>query len=402
MVVKKLTSIFLTSLLTAYLGLNLYKNNVDFDNTKTTSNNSIKMEILKDNYHHFNKIIKNPNCNHLKSSELESILSKNIDDGLYINITSVDKLDNLQKQKDAINELDINTVIHYDGLLYKHLSGPFTSIDQARESAKNILSNDYFKKTVKDLELGIVNVNGGNYKWIDIVKGNIENKLDFFSNYNYMVNKLEQKGYPLEDTLEIIKNNVDKYNNEVKEGHRKTPKVEFNLASAIAYIESTYDPSSVAHGIKRGKRVKLGQGLFQLTLDTAIDIIKNDSLIQEEFYNNGLIDDNFKKNLSVYLRHGNKGNGRTALNKLRNDFQENLLDSNISSRLGVCYIGNLLNKFDDDLVKMAAAYNAGPRANIKNVRGLYHWQDPINHRYQETRDYVAKVFDVLGIDKKYN
>jgi hypothetical protein len=400
MVVKKLTSIFLASLLSSYLGITTYKNLPQLKNFTTTTINYI--QSIKDNQNFLDNLSIDTNIEKIikTAPNLELLVQDNIEDGYYVNISSVKNLSNLNKQREIVNNIDIETRIHFDNSFYKHLSGPFYSIEDAKENANKLLSHIGIIDTLNEPELGVVNVKNDNYSWIEIVRN--KQPYNFSSDFDYMIKKLDKKGYPLHKTLKIIKSNVDKYNTEVRRGQRTTPNIGFNLASAIAYIESTYDPSAVAHGIKSGKRVKLGQGLFQITLDTAIDIIKNDLIIQSEFYKNGLISDMFKDNMRIYIRHGNNGNGRTALNKMKAEFEKYLINADISSRLGISYIGFLLERFDNDLIKMAAAYNAGPGALNLNNRGIPHWQDEKNRRYQETRNYTIKFMSALETLPKYH
>ena len=56
-------------------------------------------------------------------------------------------------------------------------------------------------------------------------------------------------------------------------------------------------------------------------------------------------------------------------------------------RGGTAYIRKLLNRFDGDLVRTIAAYNAGPNAVIK-AGGV--------PRYRETQAYVASVMNRLA------
>lgn len=60
---------------------------------------------------------------------------------------------------------------------------------------------------------------------------------------------------------------------------------------------------------------------------------------------------------------------------------------------GARYLRTLANKYDGDLVKTLAAYNAGPDA-VRRAGGV--------PSYPETQDYVRKVIDLYGKLKRQN
>jgi soluble lytic murein transglycosylase-like protein len=60
---------------------------------------------------------------------------------------------------------------------------------------------------------------------------------------------------------------------------------------------------------------------------------------------------------------------------------------------GARYLRTLANKYDGDLMKTLAAYNAGPEA-VKRAGGV--------PSYPETQEYVKKVIDLYGKLKRQN
>ena len=66
-------------------------------------------------------------------------------------------------------------------------------------------------------------------------------------------------------------------------------------------------------------------------------------------------------------------------------------DASANIRGGTAYLRQLLNRFDGDIVRTVAAYNAGPGAVIR-ARGV--------PRYPETVSYVASVMDRLAAAAK--
>lgn len=72
---------------------------------------------------------------------------------------------------------------------------------------------------------------------------------------------------------------------------------------------------------------------------------------------------------------------------------EGLYDPDTNIRLGVMYLGQLAERFGNDLVKVIAGYNAGPYAVEKWTATLPSEHDEFIESipYKETRDYVKKV-----------
>jgi hypothetical protein len=71
-------------------------------------------------------------------------------------------------------------------------------------------------------------------------------------------------------------------------------------------------------------------------------------------------------------------------------------DQNLSIRLGVKYYADQYKKFKSATLA-TAAYNGGPGSNqaSKDCSGQTIWQCTTNSGYQQTRDYVVKVDDIL-------
>ena len=91
---------------------------------------------------------------------------------------------------------------------------------------------------------------------------------------------------------------------------------------------------------------------------------------------------------AVAQRHGFPAVGR-----------EELFDREINIRLGVRYLGQLLDQYDGNLAYAVAAYNAGPIA-VNNWIAVHHGRDQDEFveliPYQETRLYVKRVLRSYG------
>ncbi|MEI6704889.1 MAG: transglycosylase SLT domain-containing protein, partial [Deltaproteobacteria bacterium] len=69
-------------------------------------------------------------------------------------------------------------------------------------------------------------------------------------------------------------------------------------------------------------------------------------------------------------------------------------------RLGTRHLRDLMKEYDGDVVHVAAAYNAGATALErwrKNMKGLKKDEFIESIPYQETRDYVKKVYASAAI-----
>ena len=78
---------------------------------------------------------------------------------------------------------------------------------------------------------------------------------------------------------------------------------------------------------------------------------------------------------------------------------EELFDREINIRLGVRYLGQLLDQYNGNLAYAVAAYNAGPMA-VNNWIAVHQGRDQDEFveliPYQETRLYVKRVLAVTG------
>lgn len=342
----------------------------------------------------------------LADNDLPSASKNEIPGGFYVNLAVASNHDNVLLQKDVVGSFDIPSSIYLTGKdMYRHVIGPFADVDDARKTAEFLLDKNDFLDTIVDPELGIIEYDGGKHAWKDIISS--QKIFSTTQDYAWLQDHLKKKGYPLQETLETIADVAKQFNSEILEYNRKTDlyniehplyqkkkmrEVSFDLASAFAYVESSYDPSRVAKTVKDGKLKILGQGLFQTTAERAIDIIKNykpleDELIDLKFYGQSEV-----KDLAVYRRHGTANkNGRSALERLKKATEPGLKDAYLSARLGIANLGMLLEQFDDDLKLVAAAYNGGPGCTRFNDSGLRIYADARNAGYQETRDYIGKI-----------
>ncbi|AEE96378.1 lytic transglycosylase domain-containing protein [Mahella australiensis] len=121
------------------------------------------------------------------------------------------------------------------------------------------------------------------------------------------------------------------------------------LVAAVIYVESRFQPEARSH--------KHAMGLMQITPDT----------------------------------------GRWIAQRLGiSGYHENMLnDPKTNIRFGVWYIEDLKREFDDDMVLVLAAYNAG-RGNVKQwlEKGLIEQGKGTDGiPFAETKEYVAKVMD---------
>jgi Soluble lytic murein transglycosylase and related regulatory proteins (some contain LysM/invasin domains) len=77
-----------------------------------------------------------------------------------------------------------------------------------------------------------------------------------------------------------------------------------------------------------------------------------------------------------------------------------LTDAGFNIKLGTRHLRDLLRDYDGDVVYSIAAYNAGANAVNrwrKNLKGLQKDEFIESIPYQETRDYVKKVYASIGI-----
>ncbi len=134
--------------------------------------------------------------------------------------------------------------------------------------------------------------------------------------------------------IEYIENYSDKYD------------IEKELLAAVIYVESRFDPYSESN---RG-----AQGLMQIMPSTAYWIAENLN----------------EKDFSI----------------------EKLKDPELNIKFGSWYFSYLYDKFDKDLVKTLAAYNAGQTNVIKWVQDG--WQGEIDSKkikYIETYNFINRV-----------
>lgn len=122
-----------------------------------------------------------------------------------------------------------------------------------------------------------------------------------------------------------------------------------NLGLAMAYKESTFDPTQVNSGSG-------AIGLMQILPATAAPFLQSRTLFPE------LSEDEFAA--------------------LAGDPEAALLRPDIAMRVGLAYMSELLERHDGNLRLALASYNAGP-GNVKKHGGVPPWK--------ETRDYVRLV-----------
>ena len=85
--------------------------------------------------------------------------------------------------------------------------------------------------------------------------------------------------------------------------------------------------------------------------------------------------------------------------------REELFDRETNIRLGVRYLGQLLEQYGGNLAYAVAAYNAGPIA-VNNWIATHHGRDQDEFveliPYQETRLYVKRVLRSYGEYRRFN
>ncbi|MBN1792399.1 transglycosylase SLT domain-containing protein [Candidatus Woesearchaeota archaeon] len=252
--------------------------------------------------------------------------------------------------------------------MIKTLIGPFPSESpqQAAEYADKLLLNDDVLDMLESNELGIVKVTARDgplsYEWVDVVKEakpmqdmkerqRVKKRI---AKRNKRVKRSGRKTYSFDELESIIRGAVENHNAQ-SPGNR----VDYDLARAFAYCESTYNPRAIGYKVSGGKKVPKGRGLFQLLPQTAMDMGK------------------------------------------RSYTQEELFDPRINSDLGVRFIAYLQQRPrikkgttpESRATRLLAAYNGGEKAlqQSTDCDGQMIYQCEVNRGYRETRNYVKKV-----------
>ena len=327
-------------------------------------------------YTSFFKEVKNVETKNLPSKrpEKQNTLNPNLKQGFYIQVSANKNEKNILNNVEILKKLGYkNSVLQYDkeNKIIKVLIGQYGNVSSATDNAKKLLQKDDLLDILENNELGIRKTVYRNEKldltWekivkeVKILKKKDKQSYDRFKKRvkkrNIENKKAKRKTYTIEEIEFVIRRGVQKYNSSNKK------EIDFNLARAIAYCESTYNPYAIGYGIKRGKKVKQGRGLFQLTLRTAKDM-----------------------------------GGRTYS-------EEELFNPMTNTELGLKYISYLMNcrrvrsvkDSDEKLRLLLAAYNGGEPSigwsDKLNGNGekQRRYENPENYRYKQTRDYVEKV-----------